>query len=63
MKEVLDIFLWLEDFDDTRLPDHDREDVLEEAVEDYNAKYGTEHPVLKTVAKYLRFKDNTTREG
>lgn len=54
MTEPLNIYLWLEDFDDNSLPEYDREEQLREAVLEYNYKYSTKYKPESTVRQYLR---------
>ena len=54
MTEPLNIYLWLEDFDNSELPEYDREEQLREAVVDYNETYGTNYTPMSMVRRYLR---------
>jgi len=52
---TLNIYLWLEDFDDTSLPDYEREEQLREAVIEYNEKFGANY-LPSVVQRYFRIK-------
>ena len=54
MTEPLNIYLWLEDFDNSELPEYDREEQLREAVVDYNETYSTNYTPMSMVRRYLR---------
>lgn len=50
----MNIYDYLEDFDNSELSEYDREEQLREAVADYNEKYGTSYTPLNMVKRYLR---------
>lgn len=56
MTEPLNIYLWVEDFDNAELPEYDRLEQLREAVIEYNEKYNTKYMPDSTVQRYERMK-------
>jgi hypothetical protein len=50
------LMLFMEDFDNAELPEHERRDQLEVAVEDYNDTYDTNYNPTIMVREYERFK-------
>lgn len=56
--EALNIFLWLEDFDNPELDDYEYTEQLRDAVLTYNGKYNTQYAPDATVKRYLRIKQS-----
>ena len=54
MNEPLNIYLWMEDFDNAELSDYEREEQLRECVQTYNEQYGTYYMPDSMVKRYLR---------
>lgn len=54
----MDVFLFLEDFDDEFLQGNEWEEQMREAVEQYNQDYDKNYPVYETIQKYKRWKKN-----
>lgn len=52
----MDIYLWMEDFDDDTLPDYDRHEQLREAVEMYNGEHDTDYAPESQVRRYFSWK-------
>lgn len=50
----LDIFLWMEDFDNSELPDYDRSEQLRDSVIIYNERHNTQHNPDSMVRQYIR---------
>lgn len=48
----MDLFEYIQDFDNPELSAYDRHEQLREAVEGYNNEYGTAHDPEKTIKKY-----------
>ena len=56
MTEPLNIYLWLEDYDNSELAEYDRLEQLREAVKVYNYQYNTNYMPDSTVQRYERMK-------
>lgn len=53
MTEPLNIYLFIEDYDNSELSEYDRLEQLREAVKVYNYQYDTEYMPDSTVRNYL----------
>lgn len=52
---MITLMEFMEDFDYTEYPEHERQERLYEAVLDYNEEYGTHYDPQRHVIKYLRW--------
>lgn len=50
----IDIFLWMDDFDNSELSDYERSEQLRDAVIAYNERHNTQHNPDSMVRQYFR---------
>ncbi len=57
---MISINEWMEDFDNSELPLEEWKEVLEDAIREYNDKYGTVYTVKAGYNGYLEYKRRKT---
>lgn len=54
--EHLSIYEYLEDWDNADLSDHEWEEAMREAIENYNYEYNTTYKIASTISNYKSWK-------